>query len=117
MSNTFMGGGDRTLEELVEDVEFGVYAKGSKGGQVNTAKGSFQFNAQEAYLIEKGQITSPVRDLSLSGLTLKILSDVEALGKMVHVGDPGYCGKGQWVPVGDGGPHMLVKDVIVGGTE
>jgi TldD protein len=117
MSNTFMGGGDRTLEELVEDVKFGVYAKGSKGGQVNTAKGSFQFNAQEAYLIEKGQITSPVRDLSLSGLTLKILSDVQALGKKVHVGDPGYCGKGQWVPVGDGGPHMLVKDVIVGGTE
>jgi TldD protein len=83
---------------------------------VDTAKGSFQFNAQEAFLIEKGEVTVPLRDLSLSGLTLQILSDVEALGKKVSVGDPGFCGKGQWVPVGDGGPHMRVKTVIVGGS-
>lgn len=116
MSNTFMGGGDTKLEELLEGIKHGVYAKGSRGGQVDTAKGSFQFNAQEAFLIEKGEVTVPLRDLSLSGLTLQILTDVEALGKKVSVGDPGYCGKGQWVPVGDGGPHMRVKTVIVGGS-
>jgi TldD protein len=116
MSNTFMGGGDRKFEELFEGIKRGVYAKGSRGGQVDTAKGSFQFNAQEAFLIEKGEITFPLRDLSLSGLTLQILADVEALGKKVSVGDPGYCGKGQWVPVGDGGPHMRVKKAIVGGS-
>jgi TldD protein len=115
MSNTFMGGGDHVFEELVEDIRFGVFAKGSRGGQVDTAKGSFQFNAQEAFLIEKGEVTAPLRDLSLSGLTLQILNDVEALGKEVSVEDPGYCGKGQWVPVGDGGPHMKVGKVIVGG--
>jgi len=115
MSNTFMGGGDRKLEELLEGIKLGVYAMGSRGGQVDTAKGTFQFNAQEAFLIEKGRITVPLRDLSLSGETLKMLSDVVALANDSRVGDPGYCGKGQWVPVGDGGPHMLVSRAVVGG--
>ena len=115
MSNTFMGGGAHKFEELLEGIKLGVYAKGSRGGQVDTAKGTFQFNAMEAFLIEKGKITVPLRDLSLSGDTLRILSDVEALGDDEAIGDPGYCGKGQWVPVGDGGPHMRVKQVVVGG--
>lgn len=115
MSNTYIGRGDHDLEELLEDIKFGVYAKGSRGGQVDTAKGSFQFNAQEAFLIEKGEVTAPLRDLSLSGMTLVILSDVVALGNDLKVDDPGYCGKGQWVPVGDGGPHMHVRKVILGG--
>jgi len=115
MSNTFMAGGDRKLEELLEGIKLGVYAKGSRGGQVDTAKGTFQFNAQEAFLIEKGRITAPLRDLSLSGETLRMLADVVALADDSRVGDPGYCGKGQWVPVGDGGPHMRVKQAVVGG--
>jgi TldD protein len=116
MSNTFMGGGDQKLEELLEGIKLGVYAKGSRGGQVDTAKGTFQFNAQEAFLIENGKITVPLRDLSLSGETLKMLSDVVGLANDSRVGDPGYCGKGQWVPVGDGGPHMRISQAVVGGS-
>jgi TldD protein len=116
MSNTFMGGGDHKFEELLEGIKLGVYAMGSRGGQVDTAKGTFQFNAQEAFLIEKGRITVPLRDLSLSGDTLRMLSDVVALANDSRVGDPGYCGKGQWVPVGDGGPHMRISQAVVGGS-
>ncbi len=114
MSNTLLEPGDMTLEELFEEVEYGIYAKGTRGGQVDTAKGSFQFNAQEAFLIEKGEITRPLRDVSLSGGILSILNRIDGLGKERR-GSPGFCGKGQMAPVGDGGPYTLIKDIPVGG--
>ncbi len=116
MSNTYIEAGDRAFEELLEGIKFGIYTKGTRGGQVDTAKGSFQFSAQEAFLIENGEITSDLKDVSLSGLTLEILNNIDAVGKDFTLGDPGFCGKGQLVPVGDGGPHIRIKEAIVGGS-
>ena len=104
-----------TFDELIEDIKFGVYAKGTLGGEVDTAKGAFQFSAQESYLIEKGEVTKPLKEVSLSGRTLDILMNIDAIGKRFEFGTPGFCGKGQLVPVGDGGPHIRIKEAIVGG--
>ncbi len=115
MSNTLIQGGTHNdLDELVEDVEYGVYACGSRGGQVDTGRGSFQFAAQEAWLIENGEITAPLKDVSVSGLTLQILKDVDGLTKDSKLAAPGFCGKGQTVPVGDGGPIMRISQALVG---
>lgn len=114
MSNTYLGKGDLDFEELV-DVKKGVYLKGSKGGEVDPTRGVFQFSAEEGFLIEKGEITTPIKDVALSGSTLDILKLVDGIGRDfgVHIG---FCGKAmQSVPVGDGGPHMRTT-ATVGGT-
>lgn len=116
MSNTFIEGGDHSFEELLEGVKRGIYAKGTRGGQVDTAKGGFQFSAQEAYLIENGEVTRPLKDVSVSGTILTTLRNIDALGKDFNLGDPGICGKGQMVPVGDGGPTTRIRDALVGGS-
>lgn len=115
MSNTLIHGGTHAdLDELVEDLDYGVYACGSRGGQVDTGRGSFQFAAQEAWLIENGEITKPLKDVSVSGLTLQILKNVDGLTKESKLAAPGFCGKGQTVPVGDGGPIMRISEALVG---
>lgn len=115
MSNTVIHGGTfDSLEDLAEDIQYGVYACGSRGGQVDTGRGSFQFAAQEAWLIENGKITKPLKDVSVSGLTLEILKNVNGLTKDSSLAGPGFCGKGQTVPVGDGGPVMRISDALVG---
>jgi TldD protein len=115
MSNTLMQPGDMKKEELFEGVKKGVYALGTRGGQVDTAKGSFQFNAQEAFLIERGEVTKPLRDVSISGTILETMKKIDGLGKKRFMGEPGFCGKGQMVPVGDGGPYTRIKSIIIGG--
>lgn len=115
MSNTMIEKGDLSFEELIEDVKHGVYALGTRGGQVDTVRGSFQFSAQQAFLIENGEVTIPLRDVSLSGMTLEIMKNIDGVGADAKLGDPGFCGKGQMVPVGDGGPHIRIQNVVVGG--
>lgn len=115
MSNTYIDMGDASFKEMLEGIKLGVYAKDSRGGQVNTSQGLFQFNAQEAYLIENGEITKPLRDVSLSGKTLDILKQIDLVGNDLTLGHPGICGKGQSAPVGDGGPHIRIAKCIVGG--
>jgi TldD protein len=116
MSNTYLKPGDFQFEEIMEDLDNGIYLKGSRGGQVDTGKGIFQFNAAESFLIENGEVTKPLRDVSLSGNILEMLLHVDAVGSDFKMG-VGFCGKsGQTVPVGDGGPHVRVKEAIVGGA-
>ena len=115
MSNTFIDFGDSNFKEMLEDIKLGVYAKGTRGGQVNTSQGFFQFNAQESYLIENGQITKPLRDVSLSGRTLDILKLIDRVGDDMTIGHAGLCGKGQTAPVGDGGPHIRISKCVIGG--
>jgi TldD protein len=115
MSNTYIAPGDYTFDELLEDVKNGIYVKGTRGGQVDPAKGTFQFSAEEAYLIEHGEITTPLLDVSLSGLTLETLNNIDAVAKDfgIHVG---FCGKeDQIVPAGDGSPHIRIRNAVVGG--
>ncbi len=116
MSNTIMEPGDMSFEELVEEVDKGVFAKSSGGGQVNPGEGTFQFNAQEAYLIEDGEIVKPLRDVSFNGFTLKTLQNIIGITKKMETGI-GHCGKGQTAAVTDGGANVLISEVTVGGRE
>lgn len=115
MSNTCMAPGDMSHEELFEDVKEGIYLKGTRGGEVDPAKGTFQFGAQEAFLVEKGQVTRALRDVALMGSILETLINVDGIGKDFQLASPGFCGKGQTVPVCDGGPHVRFHDAVVGG--
>lgn len=115
MSNTYIAPGDYTFEEMLKEIAHGVYVKATRGGQVDTAKGTFQFSAEEAHQIEHGEITTPLLDVSLSGLTLEILKNIDAVAKDFgfHVG---YCGKeDQIVTAGDGSPHIRIRNAVVGG--
>jgi TldD protein len=117
MSNTYLKPGEMSFEELIEDIDDGIYLKGSRGGQVDTGKGVFQFNAAESFIIDNGEVKDPLRDVSLSGNILEILQKVDAVGSDFHLG-VGFCGKaGQTAPVGDGGPHTRVSEATVGGAD
>ncbi len=116
MSNTLISAGEMPEDEVFAGVKDGIYCKGSRGGQVDCARGTFLFNAQEAYRIVKGEVTTPLRDVSLTGDILSTLSSITGLGDVARMGDPGFCGKGQWVPVCDGGPLVRIKDCLVGGA-
>lgn len=113
MRNTFMAPRDYTFEELIEDIKFGYYFKSFRGGQANL-DGTFQVGIQEGYEIVKGEIGEPVRNASISGNTLETLHKVDAVGKDFELW-PGRCGKGQTAFVCDGGPHVRVLEVLVGG--
>ena len=114
MRNTFIEPRDRSFDELVEDVKFGYYFKRFRGGQANL-DGTFQVGIQEAYEIVKGELGAPVRNASISGNTLETLLKVDAVGKDFELW-PGRCGKGQTAFVCDGGSHIKVKEVLVGGS-
>ncbi|WP_423793053.1 TldD/PmbA family protein [Methanocaldococcus indicus] len=106
MSNTYIKPGDWNLDELIEDTRNGILLIGSRGGQVDTGKGIFQFSAVEARLIENGELRDNLRDAGLSGEILDILFKVDAVTKDFEL-NIGYCGKnGQTVPVGDGGGYV-----------
>lgn len=119
-TNTFMEPGDYKFDELIEDVKKGVYVcgRGALGGQVDTSMGTFTFTAGPSYLIEKGEIKEIVRGVMLSGMILETLKNVDAVGRDLKVRTNvfGGCGKdGQLARVGDGGPHIRVKKITIGG--
>jgi TldD protein len=114
MRNTFMAPRDHSFEELVEGIRSGYYFKSFRGGQANL-DGTFQVGIQEGYEIVNGEIGEPVRNASISGNTLETLFKVDAVGKDFEL-NPGRCGKGQTAFICYGGPHISVKEVIVGGS-
>ncbi|NJE43274.1 TldD/PmbA family protein [Thermococcus sp. GR6] len=114
MSNTYVEPRDWSFEEMLSEVKRGLYMIGDKGGEVDTANGTFTFGAKEGYIIENGEIKEQVRDVALSGKILDVLKNIRAIGSDLIVEFPGYCGKGQWVPVDDGGPHVLTRAVVGG---
>ena len=117
MTNTFIDNGDANPDDIVADTSHGVYVAQLGGGQVNTATGDFVFGMTEAYLIENGRITAPIREGNLIGNGPEVLTRIDALGNDFAMGSPGTCGKdGQGVPVGDGTPTLRVTALTVGGT-
>jgi len=113
MSNTFFEKGEQNLNEIF-DVRTGVYAKGMKGGQVNPKTGNFVFVAEEGFLIENGELTKMLRDITLNGNILTTLKEIDAVGNDFMM-SPGFCGKsGQTIRVSDGGPHLRIGEVAVG---
>ncbi len=116
MSNTFIAPDGTKFEEMLAELKNGIYLIGSRGGQVNPGEGVFQFNAERGYMVENGEIKTPLRDVSLSGNTLEILNNVVMVGNDLEM-NSGRCGKaGQLVPVSDGAPHVMVRKAVVGGA-
>ncbi len=113
MRNTVMLPGEHSVEELFEGIEFGYYLVSHAGGQANL-DGNFQVGVQEAYEIVNGEVGEPVRQLSISGNTIETLLNIDAVAKDFEL-HAGWCGKIQLAPVSDGGPHVRVKRVAVGG--
>jgi len=118
MTNTCMLTGGRDPEEIIASVKKGLYAVNFGGGQVDITSGKFVFSAAEAYMIENGRITHPVKGATLIGNGPDVLTRVSMIGNDVRL-DPGVgtCGKeGQSVPVGVGQPTLRIEDLTVGGT-
>ena len=116
MTNTFLLAGTEDPDEIVAQTPFGVYVAKLGGGQVNTATGDFVFGMTEAYLIEGGRITEPLRDANLIGNGPEVLLKIDAVADDFDMA-PGTCGKdGQSVPVGSGQPTLRVTAVTIGGT-
>ena len=117
MTNTYITAGTDDPADIVAATDRGVYVAQLGGGQVNTATGDFVFGMTEAYLIENGEITEPVREGNLIGNGPDVLNRIDLLGDDFAMGSPGTCGKdGQGVPVGDGTPTLRVTSLTVGGT-
>ncbi|MBS0185897.1 MAG: metalloprotease TldD [Proteobacteria bacterium] len=118
MTNTFMLNGTHTQEEMIKSVKNGIYAANFGGGQVDITSGNFVFSASEAYLIENGKITSPIKGATLIGNGPDIMRKITMIGNDMHLDSGvGTCGKnGQNVPVGVGQPSLLISALTVGGT-
>ncbi len=117
MTNTYLLAGTEDPESIIASTPKGVYVKHLGGGQVNTATGDFVFGMTEAYLIEDGVVTEPLREGNLIGNGPEVLQRIDALGDDFTMGPPGTCGKdGQGVPVGDGVPTLRVSSLTIGGT-
>ena len=119
MTNTYMLNGNCNPEEIIESVQRGLFAKNFGGGQVDIVSGKFVFSAAEAYLIEKGRITHPVKGATLIGNGPDALTRVSLIGNDMRL-DPGVgtCGKeGQSVPVGVGQPTLRLDGLTIGGTQ
>lgn len=117
MSNTYLMPGDTEFGEMLEKTGDGLLVKKMGGGEVNPTTGDFVFHVSEAWLVEKGRVSYPVRGAILIGNGPVALTNIVSLGKNLIM-DPGMCGKsGQGVPVSDGQPSMLVRNLTVGGSE
>ncbi|MBW6451200.1 MAG: TldD/PmbA family protein [DPANN group archaeon] len=116
MSNTYFDKGDYSLDDMLSTVKDGLYLQGFTGGQVSPSTGDFTFGIERGFIIKNGQKTKMIRDCSLSGNILEVLKNIDAVGNDCSVDMGGMCGKdGQSVPVDNGGPHLRIKSMLVGG--
>ncbi|KFA59679.1 metalloprotease TldD [Gilliamella sp. wkB18] len=117
MTNTYMLHGNSSFDDIISSVEYGLYAPNFAGGQVDITSGKFVFSASEAYLIEKGKVTKPVKGATLIGSGIETMQQISMVGNDLEL-DPGIgvCGKaGQSIPVGVGQPTLKVDNLTVGG--
>jgi TldD protein len=118
MSNTFMECGAVPFADMIADIDRGIYLEDGHWGYVFVQKGQFICYAGQAHLIEHGRISEPLRDVSISSMTLDTLTNIDAVGDDFEMDMPGMCGKeGQRAPTDAGGPHVRVRDIVVGGHE
>ncbi len=119
MSNTFIDAGESTFEEMLEGVDYGIYACGSGSG--NTSKGVFTFSAEKGYIIRNGKVEEMVRDVVLTGNVFDTLANIDMVGKDLKHSKGGGCGRsyGQRIqyplPVSMGSPHVRIQNVLIGG--
>jgi TldD protein len=119
MTNTYMLPGQHEPDEIIRSVKKGLYAKNFGDGQVDITSGKFVFSANEAYLIENGQLTRAVKGATLIGNGPDVLTRVSMVGNdLAFDSGVGTCGKdGQSVPVGVGQPTLKIEGLTVGGTQ
>jgi TldD protein len=116
MTNTNILNGGSTPEELIGGTEHGVYVTSLGGGEVNPATGDFVFGCSEAFLIEHGEVTTPIRGANLIGRAIAVMSAVDGVADDFDTWE-GVCGKdGQSAPVGSGSPTVRISRITVGGT-
>jgi TldD protein len=116
MSNTAIAPGTSNLQQMMSEMDSGLYLTGGYWGYVFTAQGQFTCNVEHAYAIKNGQLGTHYRNVCISGRTLETLQKVTAVGDDVQYELGGTCGKsGQSMPVDAGGPHVRISDVLVGG--
>jgi TldD protein len=118
MTNTYMLGGQHRPEDIIASVEKGVYAPNFGGGQVDITSGKFVFSTSEAYLIENGKVTTPIKGATLIGNGPQVMQKISMIGNDLSLDmGIGVCGKdGQSLPVGVGQPTLKVDELTVGGT-
>lgn len=118
MTNTYMMAGEHDPQEIIASVDKGLYAVNFGGGQVDITSGKFVFSTSEAYLIEKGKVTRPVKGATLIGNGPEVMTRVSMVGNDLALDrGVGVCGKeGQSVPVGVGQPTLKIDNITVGGT-
>jgi TldD protein len=119
MTNTYIEGGTATFEDMIADVDLGIYAINAIGGQ--TSMEMFTFSAAYAYMIRDGQIAELIRDVVLTGNVFETMMNIDMLGDTVEwaPGGPGGCGKGgqNGLRTGLGGPHARIRNVVIGGRQ
>ena len=115
MRNTYIAPGSSSLEEMIKDVDYGLFAETLGGGSVEPGTGAYNFAVSSGWLIKKGRLDKPVKGMSLIGNGLDTLSKIEKVGKDLELA-PGICGSvSGWVPVTIGQPPILVSELTVGG--
>jgi len=119
MTNTYMLAGEYDPQEIIASVDKGIYAVNFGGGQVDITSGKFVFSASEAYLIENGKVTAPVKGATLIGNGPEVMQKISMVGNDLQLDlGVGVCGKeGQSVPVGVGQPTLRIDELTVGGTQ
>ncbi|MFU2089981.1 metalloprotease TldD [Avibacterium avium] len=118
MTNTYMLEGKSKFDDLIASVDRGIFAPHFGGGQVDITSGKFVFSTSEAYLIENGKITKPVKGATLIGSGIDVMQNISMVADSVEIDHGiGVCGKeGQSVPVGVGQPALKIEEITVGGT-
>lgn len=118
MSNTFIAPGEQSFEELLAPIGTGVFLSGGQWGYVFCERGQFVCNASEGWMIRNGKLAERLRDVSVSGMTLEALENIDGVSREFELAMPGTCGKsGQGAPITAGGPYVRVKELVVGGQE
>ena len=115
MTNTFIEKGTDNPEDILSSTQKGLYVQSLSGGSVNSTTGMFNFTCREAYLIENGKMTTPVKGATLIGSCLDVISNIDAVGDNLAFG-PGICGKGQSAEVSAGQPTVRIRGINVGGS-
>ena len=115
MRNTYIAAGDFSLEEMIKDIDYGLFAENLSGGSVAPGTGNYNFAVNSGWLIKKGRLDRPVKGANLIGNGLNTLSKITKVGKDLELA-PGHCGSiSGWVPVTVGQPPILVSELTVGG--
>jgi TldD protein len=119
MTNTYIDKGNSSFEDMIKDIKLGIYVIDSIGGQ--TSMEMFTFSAAYGYMIRDGKVAELVRDVVLTGNVFDTLMNIDMISDEViwSPGGPGGCGKGSQspLPVGLGGPHVRVQNIVVGGRQ